>query len=60
LDQTLTNHLVTSYGLARIAQLRHDTNNAVFWLQRCLTNTATGSQVYQLLDNQIRALRPVK
>jgi Flp pilus assembly protein TadD len=60
LDQTVTNHLVTSYGLARIAQLRHDTNNAVFWLQRCLTNTPAGSQVYQLLDNQIRALKATK
>jgi len=57
LDQTLTNHLVTSYGLAKIALLRHDTNDAVVWLERCLTNVPANSAPYKMLNWQLGALK---
>jgi Flp pilus assembly protein TadD len=47
-----------SYGLALIAEHRHDTNLAVHYLQICLTNTSSGTYLRQQASTRLQALEP--
>ena len=48
----------TSYGLAIIAEHRHDTNEATRYLQLCLTNTPTGTALWRQASNHLQMLAP--
>lgn len=56
LDKMATNHLATYYGLAEVARGRHDTNAAIDWLERCLTQVPNGSARSSQIDQEISAL----
>lgn len=47
-----------SYGLATIAEHRHDTNQAVRYLRFCLTNTAPDSLFWHQANARLKALEP--
>ncbi len=57
MDKTATNHLDTDLALAQIASRRHETNDTLVWLQRCLTNVPANSVPYQWLVGRINALK---
>ena len=44
------------FGLAAIATQRHDTNQAIYYLQSCLTNTLPGTALWQQASNRLQAL----
>jgi Flp pilus assembly protein TadD len=46
------------YGLAMIAQHRHDTNQAAYYLRLCLTNTPPGTVLWQKARTSLQALEP--
>ena len=46
------------YGLATIAEHRHDTNQAVNYLRVCLTNTPPGSPLWREASARLLALEP--
>ncbi len=45
-----------SYGLAVIAESRHDTNQAMHYLRLCLTNTPTGTPLWRQASDRLQAL----
>jgi len=45
-----------SYGLAIIAEHRHDTNQAMHYLRLCLTNTPTGTPFWRDASDHLQAL----
>ncbi|MGA2785952.1 MAG: DUF2723 domain-containing protein [Verrucomicrobiota bacterium] len=45
-----------SYGLAIIAEHRHDTNQAMHYLRLCLANTPTGTPFWRNASNHLQAL----
>jgi len=47
-----------SYGLAKIAEHRHDTNQAVIYFQSCLTNSAPGTFLWRQATASLQALAP--
>jgi tetratricopeptide (TPR) repeat protein len=47
-----------AYGLAAIADERHDTNQALHYLQICLTNTAPGTAMWREANKHLQALEP--
>ena len=47
-----------SYGLATIAEHRHDTNQAVNYFRSCLTNTAPGTFLWRQATARLQALEP--
>lgn len=46
------------FGLAAIATQRHDTKQAIYYLQSCLTNTLPGATLWQQASNRLQALGP--
>ena len=46
------------YGLAKIAEQRHDTNQAVIYFQACLTNLAPGTFLWRQATASLQALAP--
>jgi tetratricopeptide (TPR) repeat protein len=57
LENTSANQFSVEYGLARIAELRHDTNVAVFRLGLCLSNTTPESANWKEVRIKLNALR---
>ena len=47
-----------SYGLATIAEHRHDTNQAVNYFRSCLTNTAPATFLWRQASARLQALEP--
>jgi len=45
-----------NYGLAVIAESRHDTNQAIHYLRLCLTNTPIGTPFWRQVSVQLQAL----
>ncbi|MGA2280900.1 MAG: DUF2723 domain-containing protein [Verrucomicrobiota bacterium] len=45
-----------SYGLAMIAERRHDTNRATHYLRLCLTNTPTGTPLWGRVSARLQLL----
>jgi tetratricopeptide (TPR) repeat protein len=45
-----------NYGLAMIAEHRHDTNQARLYLRACLTNTTSGSVLWRQADARLQEL----
>ena len=45
-----------SYGLATIAERRHDTNRAMGYLRFCLTNTPAGTPLWNQASNRLQSL----
>ncbi len=45
-----------SYGLATIAEYRHDTNQAAHYLRFCLTNTSPESPLWRQANARLQAL----
>ncbi len=48
---------MVSFGLATVAQHNRDTNQAVLYLRRCLTNTLAGSALWRQADAALRKLQ---
>jgi tetratricopeptide (TPR) repeat protein len=46
------------YGLAAIAEQRHDTNRAAHYLRLCLTNTPPGTILWDKASARLRTLEP--
>ena len=46
------------YGLAAIAEQRHDTNQAAHYLRLCLTNTPPGTILWDKASARLRTLEP--
>jgi tetratricopeptide (TPR) repeat protein len=46
------------YGLAAIADHRHDTNQVVYYLRLCLTNTPAGTPLWREASARLHALEP--
>lgn len=57
MDKTVTNHLAIDYGLSEVAMGRHDTNRAIQWLERCLSQAPAGSAQSQAIASRIHALK---
>jgi tetratricopeptide (TPR) repeat protein len=47
-----------AYGLAAIAEHRHDTNQAANYLRLCLTNTPTGTPLWREAGARLKMLEP--
>lgn len=47
-----------NYGLAKIAEQRHATNQAVIYFQACLTNSAPGTFLWRQAAASLQALEP--
>ncbi len=47
-----------SYGLAAIAEHRHDTNRAAYYLRLCLTNTPPGTILWHKASARLQTLAP--
>jgi tetratricopeptide (TPR) repeat protein len=58
LDNSLTNCFLTEYWLAQIAGLQHDTNQAVHYLQLCLTNAPPQTPLWREANARLRAFKP--
>jgi len=50
---------VINFGFALVAQHSNDTNQALHYLQLCLTNTPAGSPLWQQANAHIQMLKPV-
>ncbi|HEX4351061.1 MAG TPA: hypothetical protein VH251_11770, partial [Verrucomicrobiae bacterium] len=50
---------VINFGFALVAQHRNDTNQALHYLQLCLTNTPAGSPLWQQAKARFQVLKPV-
>jgi tetratricopeptide (TPR) repeat protein len=46
------------YGLAAIAERRHDTNQVAYYLRLCLTNTPPGTPLWREASARLHALEP--
>ena len=55
-----TNYLPIFYGLAEIADRRHDTNRAIEYLKRCLTNLPPDFPQHDLIAGRLKTLMPVE
>ncbi len=49
---------VVNFGFALVAQQRHDTNQALHYLQLCVTNVPAGSPLWQEANAHIQMLKP--
>jgi tetratricopeptide (TPR) repeat protein len=49
---------MASFGLAEVAEHRQDTNQAVIFLRRCLTNTPAGSPLWRQASAQLQTIEP--
>ena len=49
---------VINFGFALVAQHSNDTNQALHYLQLCLTNTPAGSPLWQQANAHLRMLQP--
>ena len=47
-----------NFGLAKLAEQRHDTNQAVIYFQVCLTNSAEGTFLWRQATASLQALTP--
>jgi uncharacterized protein (DUF2461 family) len=51
------NSPIVSFGLAAVAEHSHDTNQAVHYLQICLTNTPAGGPLWQQANARLQSLK---
>jgi tetratricopeptide (TPR) repeat protein len=51
------NSPMVSFGLAAVAEHSHDTNQAVHYLQICLTNTPAGGPLWQQANARLQSLK---
>jgi tetratricopeptide (TPR) repeat protein len=58
LEKSGTETGLVCYGLARIAEHRHDTNQAANYLRLCLTNTPPGTLLRREASIRLRMLEP--
>jgi tetratricopeptide (TPR) repeat protein len=58
LQNTAPNSYLGEYGLAKIAELQHDTNQAVEYLTICLSNAPPNSAQYHDLRKRLDTLQP--
>jgi tetratricopeptide (TPR) repeat protein len=58
LEKSGTETGLVCYGLATIAEHRHDTNQAANYLRLCLTNAPTGSLIWREASTRLRMLGP--
>ena len=57
LEKTATNNLPIDSGRAEIAWRRHDTNRAIEYLERCLTEIPAGNPQHDLVAARLDALK---
>ena len=50
--------VVVNFGFALVAQHNHDTNQAIHYLELCLTNSPVGSPLWQQASVHLRMLEP--
>ena len=58
LQKTPADQFSVNYGLAQIAESRHDTNLAANYYRNCLTNCAPGSYEWRDISARLAALHP--
>lgn len=58
LDNSLPKCFLAEYWLAQIAALQHDTNQAVHYLQLCLTNAPPQTPLWRDARHWLRVLKP--
>lgn len=49
---------MANFGLAVVAENRHDTNQAAHYLRLCLTNTPAGTPLWRQVSSRLQALAP--
>ena len=59
LENNLPNPFLAEYGLAQLAELQHDTNQAVHYLKLCLAMAPPASAQWQSVHARLAALKPV-
>jgi tetratricopeptide (TPR) repeat protein len=59
LDNSLPKCYLAEYRLAQIAVLQHDTNQAVHYLQLCLTNAPPGTPLWREVQVRLQAFNTV-
>ena len=57
LDTSLPNCYLAEYRLAQIAVLQNDTNQAIHYLQLCLTNAPAGTPLWREVQARLRTLK---
>ena len=58
LDNSLPKCYLAEYRLAQIAVLQHDTNQAVHYLQLCLTNAPPGTPLWREVQARLHGFKP--
>jgi tetratricopeptide (TPR) repeat protein len=58
LDNSLTNCFLAEYWLAQIAGLQHDTNQAVYYFQLCLTNAPPQTLLWREARARLHTFKP--
>ena len=58
LEKLLPNPFLAAYGLAQVAELQHDTNEAVHYLKICLSNSVSDTLQSQRIRAQLDSLQP--
>lgn len=58
LDTSLPKCYLAEYRLAQISVLQHDTNQAIHYLQICLTNAPPGTPLWRDVQARLQAFKP--